>query len=141
MLKSSITLKLNNILIVPHKVKNLISISQPIKDNNAVVEFTDIHVFCQGQIEEFDHTAGLSWTRSLQVVIELSALLSYYSSLCHFRRTYCSSFNVFCYFCVHTITTACLHAAADPCKNSICLSSFSVLRQNLWHPNSHVLHM
>ena len=46
----SITLKLNNMLLVPQISKNLISISQLTKDNNIVIEFTDKSCFVKDNV-------------------------------------------------------------------------------------------
>lgn len=110
-----------------------------------VVEFTDMYVFCEGQIEGFDHSSGLAEQGLYRLLLNSHhscriTLAEGHPACVTFDELIdpLSMFSVISAF--NTIRTACLHAATEPCRNSVCLLSVSVLHQRLWHPNSHVNH-
>lgn len=101
-----------------------------------VVEFTDMYVFCEGQIEEFDHSSGLAEQGLYRLLLNSHhscriTLAEGHPACVTFDELIdpLSMFSVISAF--NTIRTACLHAATEPCRNSVCLLSVSVLHQRL----------
>ena len=141
-----LTLKLNDILLVPQITKNLISISRLTKDNDVVIEFTNKICFVKDKVRNLIILQGkaekglyklllISANKTVPSVDTVSPTSS--QSFVVESTTPFSMFSV-----VNSIfldNTSCLHTAATPCTNSECLLSTSVLHQRLGHPSSKIL--
>ncbi|KAH9699463.1 retrovirus-related pol polyprotein from transposon RE1 [Citrus sinensis] len=142
----STVIKLNNILLVPQITKNLISISQLTKDNNITVEFTDKSCFVKDKVKNLIILQGKAEKGLYRLLLVSSNKTSAQSSFQGHVANIESSFQSFVPLSMlSTVNLSqsnnhCLqNVAAEPCMNSKCLLSTSVLHQRLGHPNSKIL--
>ncbi|KAL9431979.1 hypothetical protein AB3S75_027064 [Citrus x aurantiifolia] len=138
----SLTLKLNDILLVPRITKNLISISKLTKDNDVVIEFTNNLCVVKDQVRNLIILQGKA-EKGLYKLLFVSPNKTASSAESIVSTSPLSMFSVVNDF----NNTSCLPTAAT-CKNSECskyvsssecLLSSSVLHQRLGHPSSKIL--
>ncbi|KAL9443488.1 hypothetical protein AB3S75_016782 [Citrus x aurantiifolia] len=146
---TSLTLKLKDILLVPQITKNLISISKLTNDNDVVIEFTDNLCFVKDKMKSLIILQGKA-EKGLYKLLLVSSNKPV-SSVHQVSPAPSQSFvaesiipiNPLSMFSVVNSTllnnASSLHTAANPCKNSECLLSTSVLHQRLGHPSSKIL--
>ena len=143
-LNSTTTLKLNNILLVPQITKNLISISQLIKDNDIVVEFTNKFCFVKDRVKNLIILQGKA-EKGLYRLLLISSNKNVSESSTQNLVINVKSIVLN----VSIIPLSMISAIISDSNNKTiaftdnvnfkCLLSASILHQRLGHPNSRVL--
>ena len=140
---ASLTIKLDDILLMPQITKNLISISKLTKDNDVVIEFTDNFCFVKDKVRNLIILQGKA-EKGLYKLLLVSSnkTVSSTSNQSYVVESVVSTTPLSMFSVVNftlSNNTSCMYIAATSCKNSKCLLSTYVLHQRLGYPSSKIL--
>lgn len=134
----SSTLHLKDILIVPNLIKNLISISNLLEDNNLTIEFVTNMCFIKEKKKELHLAPGIAKDRLYQLLSKNDFVSSSYEPSCSHSSMLSIFKNSVNALIDKVANKSCTQVNTSQCHINTNVSA-NLLHQRLGHPNKNVL--